>query len=280
MARQPVELGIRGIGDAIEIGRGGFAAVYRAYQPAFDRFVAVKVLDVVAVDEATQAAFERECRAIGKLSGHANILTVHESGLTASGKPYLVMALATESLEDRLNASGPLEWREAGRIGVKVCGALEFAHQGGILHRDVKPANILLSADGEPQLADFGIARMSDATGHTKSGLALTPAHAPPEVLKGQPPTPAVDIYSVGSTIFNLVGGHPPFVDDPDESIFVILDRVANAPVPDLRPRGVPDSVCEVIEDAMAKDPFDRPESAAVLAARLMAAISVGSPET
>ena len=90
----------------------------------------VKVLEVVA-DDATQAAFERECRAIGKLSGHAHILTVHESGLPASGKPYPVMALAAESLEDRLREWGPLGWRDAGGIGEKIAGALEFARQAG-----------------------------------------------------------------------------------------------------------------------------------------------------
>jgi hypothetical protein len=280
MGRQPVELGIRGVADAVEIGRGGFAVVYRAYQPAFDRFVAVKVLDMGAADGAALAAFERECRAIGKLSGHPNILTVHESGLTAGGKPYLVMALAAESLEDRLRESGPIGWRDAARIGEKVAGALDFAHQAGILHRDIKPANILMSADGEPQLADFGIARMSDATRHSRSGLALTPAHAPPELLEGLAPTSAVDIYSLASTIFNLVAGHPPFVEDRDESLFVVLDRVAHAPVPDLRPRGVPDSVCKVIEGAMAKAPGDRPPSAAAFASRLRAAAAEGSPES
>jgi len=269
---QPVDLGIRGVEEAVEIGRGGFAAVYRAFQPAFERFVAVKVLDIADVDDAAQGSFQRECRAIGKLSGRPNILTVHEAGVTATGKPYLVMALAQESLEDRLDRQGPLPVPEAVDVGIKVAGALEFAHRAGILHRDVKPANILISEDGEPQLADFGIARVASATVLSRSGLAFTPTHAPPEALEGKPPTPAADVYSLASTLFNLIAGHAAFVEDPDDSLFVVLARVGASPVPDLRPRGVPDRLCRVIENAMAKDPQERPPSAEAFAAALAAA--------
>jgi len=269
---QPVDLGIRGVEEAVEIGRGGFASVYRAFQPAFERFVAVKVLDIADVDDAAQGSFQRECRAIGKLSGRPNILTVHEAGVTATGKPYLVMALAQESLEDRLDRQGPLPVPEAVDVGIKVAGALEFAHRAGILHRDVKPANILISDDGEPQLADFGIARVASATVLSRSGLAFTPTHAPPEALEGKPPTPAADVYSLASTLFNLIAGHAAFVEDPEDSLFVVLARVGSSPVPDLRPRGVPDRLCRVIENAMSKDPQERPPSAEAFAAALAAA--------
>jgi len=269
---QPVELGIRGVEDAVEIGRGGFAVVYRAFQPAFERFVAVKVLDISAVDAAAQGSFQRECRAIGKLSGRPNILTVHEAGLTETGRPYLVMALAKESLEDSLDRRGSIPVPEVVEIGLKVGGALEFAHRAGILHRDVKPANILISEDGEPQLADFGIARVASATLLSGSGLAFTPTHAPPEAVEGKPPTAAADVYSLASTLFNLIAGHAAFVEDPDDSLFVVLARVGTAPVPDLRPRGVPDPLCRVIENGMAKDPGERPPSAAAFTAALEAA--------
>ncbi|MEN3313968.1 MAG: serine/threonine-protein kinase PknK [Acidimicrobiaceae bacterium] len=276
---QPVDLGVRGVTDAVEIGRGGFAVVYRAFQPAFERFVAVKVLDISGVDDSAQSSFQRECRAIGTLSGRPNILTVHEAGLTETGKPYLVMALAKESLEDRLDRQGPLPVPEAVGIGLKVAGALEFAHGAGILHRDVKPANILLSDDGEPQLADFGIARVASTTLLTRSGLAFTPTHAPPEAMEGKAPTPASDVYSLASTIFNLIAGHPAFVESADESLFVVLARVGSAPVPDLRPQGVPDSLCSVIENAMAKDPAERPPSAAAFASALALARLDGREE-
>jgi len=275
---QPVDLGIRGISDAVEIGRGGFAIVYRALQPAFERFVAVKVLEVTDVDDSAQVAFQRECRAIGRVSGRANILTVHDAGLTAAGKPYLVMALARESLDDVLERRGTLPVSEAVGVGVKISWALESAHEAGILHRDVKPGNILVADDGEPQLADFGIARVASATRHSRSGMAFTPAHAPPEALAGLAPTAAGDVYSLASTLFNLIAGHPPFVEHPDESLFVILARVGSAPVPDLRPRGVPDSLCRVIERAMAKEPAERPRSAAAFAADLDAVVPPPPP--
>ena len=271
--RPTFDLGIKGITDAEEIGRGGFAVVYRAFQPAFERLVAVKVLEVVKLDDSTRAAFQRECRAIGRLSGRPNILTVHDAGLTTSGKPYLVMAyLSPGSLDDLLRRRGRLAWAPALRMGVKVARALESAHQAGILHRDIKPANVLMSEDGEPYLADFGIARITDATRLTRSGLALSPAHAAPEMWEGGPLTPAVDIYSLSSTVFTLISGRPPFVNSGEESVLAVMARVMTAPVPDLRPLGVPHAVCQALEQGLAKDPAGRPSSAAAFAAQLDAA--------
>jgi non-specific serine/threonine protein kinase len=269
-----VELGIKGLSDAVEIGRGGFAVVYRAFQPAFERFVAVKVFDVLGVGEPTPAAFERECRAIGRISGRSNILTVYEAGLTSARRPYLVMAyMARGSLEDRLRRDGPMLWPEVLEIGVKLANALQLAHESGVLHRDVKPENVLISDDGEPLLADFGIAQLADAVSKTRSRPAFTPAHAAPEVLAGEAPTEAVDIYSLASSLFALIVNRPPFVEGDDDNLFLIMRRVVEAPVPDLlRPRHVPERMCRSIEAAMAKNPADRPPSAAAFRAELQAA--------
>jgi oligopeptide transport system substrate-binding protein len=267
-----VELGIRGVTDTVEIGRGGFAVVYRGFQPAFERLVAVKVLEVLP-DESTRLAFQRECRAIGKLSGRSHILTVYEAGTAASGKPYLIMAyLSRGSLEDELKRSGPFSWSDAVAIGTKVARGLEAAHQSGILHRDVKPANILLSDDGEPHLADFGIARIAGATRHGQTALAFTPAYAPPELLSGAPPSPARDVYSLAATLYHLIAGQPPFGDAAHLDIFQMMARVVNEPVPDMRPLQVPETVCQVIERALAKDPVERPLSAESFARELEAA--------
>ncbi|MGZ6979453.1 MAG: serine/threonine-protein kinase, partial [Acidimicrobiia bacterium] len=147
---------VPGYGNLVEIGRGGFGVVYRAEQADVHRVVAIKILS--GYDEDARRRFDREREAMGILSSHPNIVTVYASGF-AGDYPYLVMEyLDRGSVADEL-AHGPMSWREAIDIGVKLSGALQAAHSAGILHRDVKPENVLVSAYGEPKLADFGIAR-------------------------------------------------------------------------------------------------------------------------
>ncbi|HET9050189.1 MAG TPA: serine/threonine-protein kinase, partial [Candidatus Dormibacteraeota bacterium] len=193
-----VDLGIPSIGPASEIGRGAAGVVYRAEQPAMNRTVAVKVLPFAALDEAARARFERECRAMGSVSGHAGIVTVYEAGFTPGGQPFILMELMDGgSLEQRLAMRGPFQWEEVVEIGVRLAGALEVAHRKGILHRDIKPDNVLVSTYGDAKLADFSIARLAGAT-KTQTGLvAATPAHAPPEVLRGEDPSVRGDVYSL-----------------------------------------------------------------------------------
>ena len=219
--------------------------------------------------------------AIGRISGRANILTVHGAGTNAAGRPYLVMPYMEQgSLDDRLRISGRIPWSEAADIGIRLAKALQVAHEAGVLHRDVKPDNVLISDDGQPLLADFGIARLTDVTRATRSQLAFTPAHVAPEVLSGNPPTAAMDVYSLASTIFTLIVGRPPFTEGPDENVFAIMRRISEEPVPDLmRPLDVPETVCLVIEAGMAKDPVDRPPTAGAFAAALESAIHAGIHE-
>ncbi len=256
------ELRIDGYDRAVEIGRGGFAVVYRARRVAFAQDVAIKVLSG-RIDETTAARFDRERQVLGALAQHPHIVTVYDSGTTATGSPFLVMEyLPGGPLSGRLAQRGPLGVREVVDIAVKLCGALETAHRTGILHRDIKPDNVLLSRYGEPVLADFGIARMRGAL-QTESGVVTaTLSHAPPEVLDGHQPLPQSDVYSLASTLYALLAGSAPFVRDTDASISPLLARVLRDPVPDLRPRGVPDGVCALLEQAMAKDPAGRPRSA------------------
>ncbi|HEX3424810.1 MAG TPA: protein kinase [Acidimicrobiales bacterium] len=265
-----VDLGISGLTDAVAIGSGGYADVYRARQSRFDRLVAVKVFVGLIVEEATIGDFERECKAIGRLSGRANIVTVYDAGITNANRPFMVMAyMAGGSLRTRL-LGGPLPWQDATEIGIKVARALQAAHDAAVLHRDVKPENILLAADGEPYLADFGISRLTDATRRTRTDLSFTPAHVAPEIVTGEDVTKAVDIYSLGSTLFELMAGRPAFVTNAEDNILSVINRVVNQPVPDLlRPLGVPDAVSRVVESAMAKEPDERPPSAADLARQL-----------
>ncbi len=260
-----VELGIPGLTGAELIGSGGFAAVYKAEQPAFRRTVAVKLLMVGRMDEATSHRFERECQLMGALSEHPSIVTMFDAGFTPEGRPYLLMAyMPGGSLEDRLAGSGPLPWREAVPICVRMAGALEVAHRAEVVHRDVKPANILLSSFGEPQLTDFGIARVAGGPETSSGVITASMAHAAPEVIDGQRPGVASDVYSLGSTLYALLAGRPAFSRATDESVFPLLLRIRSDPVPDLRGRGIPALVCEAVEAAMAKDPAARPASAQV----------------
>ena len=267
-----VELGIAGLGPATPIGRGGFGTVYKADQPAFRRTVAVKVLDG-NLDERAQRRFERECQAMGSLSDHPGIVTIFDAGTTGTGAPYLVMAFQPGgSVADKLVAEGRLPWADGLRIGVEVAEALAAAHRMDVLHRDVKPANILLSGYGHAQLGDFGIARVTGATQTRGDQVTASLLYAPPEILQGTPPGPASDIYSLGATLFEALSGRAAFAGGSEDSIAALLGRIASVPVPDLRPGGVPDTVAAVVERTMAKDPGRRPASAAALARELAGA--------
>ncbi|MCO1654926.1 serine/threonine-protein kinase [Pseudonocardia humida] len=257
------ELEISGYRDVVEIGRGGFATVYRARRVAFAQDVAIKVLSGGVVDGDTVARFERERQVLGALAQHPNIVTVYDSGTTAEGAPFLAMEyLPGGTLSDHLDRQGTFDVRRVAEIAVKLSGALETAHRSGVLHRDIKPDNVMVSRYGEPVLADFGIARMSGAL-QTQSGVVTaTLSHAPPEVLDGHPPTARSDLYSLASTLYTLLAGSAPFVRTGEHSLAPLLARVIRDPVPDLRPRGVPADVCSLLERAMAKDPADRPRSA------------------
>lgn len=254
---------VPGCTGAEEIGAGGYGRVYRARQPAFDRTVAVKVLHGRLDDANTLRRFQRECQSIGVVAGHPNIVGVHDAGGTPSGHPYIVMPyLRRGSLAQWLARSGPMPWRQAVEIAVKLSGALHSAHVAGVLHRDIKPENILVSDYGEPLLADFGIAYRLGTSLQTTTAAALTPAQGAPELLADGKPSIASDVYSLASTVYTLMRGEPPFTRRGDESVFPMLARIATEPPPDLRGRGVPDEIVSVLEHAMAKRPEQRPASA------------------
>lgn len=257
-----MDLGIPGLESAEPVGRGGFATVYKARQPAFARTVAVKVLSGTHFDEDSKLRFERELHALGLLSEHPGIVTVHDTGFTTDGRPYLTMAFVRQgTLADRIRTNGPMSWPEAVAVTVRLAGALETAHQSRIVHRDIKPANVLLSRYGA-QLSDFGIARIAGAH-ETQSGLVTASvAYAAPEVLNGDRPTVAADIYSLGSTAYAMLLGISPFERPTDETFVAIMVRIQTQPPPDLREHGVPDDLAALLAQSLAKDPADRPRSA------------------
>jgi serine/threonine-protein kinase PknK len=265
----PVELAGAGFGEAVEIGRGGFGVVYRCLQEDLDRTVAVKVL-TSDLDPENLARFVREQRAMGRMSGHPNIVDLYQVGVTRQGRPFLVMPYHSHgSLDAQIRRSGPIGWAQVLRLGIKIAGALETAHRGGTLHRDVKPANILLTDYDEPQLTDFGIARISGGFETTTGTITGSPAFTAPEVLEGRPPTVASDVYSLGSTLFCALTGHAAFERKSGEQVIAQFLRISSQPIPDLRDSDIPDDVCAAVEQAMARNPENRLVGAAEFGAHL-----------
>ena len=282
MTEQTASFSLPGYTELQWMARGGFSSVYRATQLQYNRPVAIKVLDVGFDDERSRRQYRRECDATGRLTGHPNIVTVLDSGFTPTSKPFLVMDLCPNgTMGDRLAKEGPLPVADVLRTGVKICGALETAHQAGILHRDLKPANILITAYGEPALSDFGIAAVTSQMEASVTMSAMTPNHAPPEVLEGHRPTPASDVYSMASTLYALLAGRPPFAQESGHSILAFITRVLTADVPPIPRHDVPEALQQVLVNALAKAPEDRPASAALFGYELQKIqASLGIPYT
>jgi serine/threonine protein kinase len=262
-------LGIPGLTDHVVVGRGGFGVVYAATEQETGRRVAVKVLDSVT-DHRQQARFEAECQAMSALAHLPFIVQIERWGRTTDDRPYLVMEyLPGGSLADRLRVGGPLVAQRVRILGDEIAAALAGAHRVGIVHRDVKPENVLLDADGHAKLTDFGIAVVTGMTAGTTTGtLVASFAHVAPELLDGARPSPLVDVYSLGSTLVTLLTGRPPFEVDGD-SPSQMLARVLRGSLPDLRAHGVPEDLDGVLRRAMARDPQQRTYSAEQLAAEL-----------
>lgn len=257
------DLAAAGFDDAVEIGRGGGGVVYRCYQRALARSVAIKVL-TSHLDEGDRERFLREGYAMGALSGHPNIVNILQVGVTESNRPFIVMPYhSVGSLAERLHREGRIAWPEALRIGVKLCGALETAHRANTLHRDIKPANVLFNDYGDPQLSDFGTARIAGGYKTVTGFFTGTLSYTAPEVLSGSPPTVEADVYSLGATIYALIAGSPPHERKADEDLIAHYLRITSTPVPDLRPVGIPTDVCAAIEKAMSLEPGKRQASAA-----------------
>ncbi|HEY5853636.1 MAG TPA: protein kinase [Aldersonia sp.] len=259
----PAELVAAGFEDPEEIGRGGFGVVYRCVQPTLARTVAVKVL-LADLEPDNVERFVREQIAMGKLSGHPHIVSIFQVGTTATGRPYIVMQFHPHgSLEAKTSDGGPIGWRDALHVGVKVAGALETTHRRGTLHRDVKPANILLTEYGEPQLTDFGIARITGGFETSDGTITGSPAYTAPEVLRGHPPDVTSDVYGLASTLFCAATGHAVFERRSGEQMVAQFLRITRHPMPSLSDSGLPADVCAVMERAMSRDLELRPATAA-----------------
>lgn len=237
------------------IGEGGLATVYKAHQTNLDRWVAVKVLH--SKDQNVLARFEREAKTVAQLR-HRNILMVYEYGLT-DDRPYIAMEYVEEgTLENYLN-NEPLDWMRAVSIGMAMAEALHYAHQHGLIHRDVKPSNILMPQPDWPLLADFGLVKMSNQEkALTATGMIMgTPAYIAPEQARGDEIGPAADMYSLGVIMFEMVAGRLPF--NYENANYLMLAHIQEAPPAprDFNPLCPPD-LEKVILKALEKSPEDR----------------------
>ncbi|MBN1120540.1 MAG: serine/threonine protein kinase [Anaerolineae bacterium] len=263
------------------IGMGGMAKVFKAYQPAFDRFVALKILpDHYAEDETYLERFAQEARIIANLE-HKAIVPVYDFG-EDNGITYLAMRyLQAGTLKDVIKRfGGVMPLSDAARIVSQMASALDYAHEHGIVHRDIKPANILVDRNGDAYLTDFGIAKVLEATSHlTKTGTAMgTPTYMAPEHGMGTGVDARSDVYSLGIVLYEMVTGRVPFEADTP---FAVILAHANEPL--LLPRainpGLPRTIERVILKALAKNPDDRYQTAGGLAWALVEAIG-GLEET
>jgi serine/threonine-protein kinase PknK len=242
------------------LGAGGSAVVYRARQESLDREVAVKLIRQEVDDAAVWRRFEREARIVATLSGHPNVLTVYDVGRTVRGEPFLVTELLDRgSLGDILAERGGVDGDSVADVGRAVAAALSTAHEQGILHRDVKPGNVLVDSHRRIKLGDFGVARlMAGHTQTTTASVAFTPEHVAPEVLRGEPEGPASDVYGLGSTLLTALLGRSPFQRRPDERIEAMMWRKLNDPPP-TAPPWTPAVLAGLVSACLAPDPADRP---------------------
>jgi serine/threonine protein kinase len=262
--------GSSGYAEGEVLGRGTFATVHVGVEEATGRTVALKVLDLTPGPEDLEL-FRREASALGAVSSHPNIVTLHGAEVRPDGRPVLVMERCVGSFADRLASGGPVPTREPVAVGVQLAGALESAHRAGVLHRDLKPANVLLTGYGVPVLADFGIAGLHDVGSSRAHRSGLTAHHAAPEVLLGGQASPASDVYGLASLLHELLTGHPPFFVTTHEPAAEVQRRIIADPPPRLAAPGVPAALRELLRRAMSKEPTRRPTSALEVAQHLRA---------
>jgi hypothetical protein len=243
------------------VGSGGMSTVYCAFDTLLERHVALKILhEQFGSDEEHVERFRREARAVAQLS-HPNIVTVIDRG-EENGRQFIVFELIDgENLKELVERGGPLPVRRVVELGLEIGRALAFAHAQGLVHRDVKPQNVLLNSDGLAKVTDFGIVRSLDAVGQTETGTVMGTSHyIAPEQARGERVDAQTDIYSFGVVLYELLTGEVPY---PGENFLSVAMKHVNEPVPSVLERrpDAPLRLAALVELCMAKQPAERPES-------------------
>jgi serine/threonine protein kinase len=240
------------------LGHGGMASVFAARDTGLDRAVAVKLLaENLAGDEELRKRFLREARLAARLS-HPNVVSVFDAG-EDDGRPYIVMELVEgKTLAER----GRMPPEDARALAVQAARGLAHAHDAGLIHRDIKPGNLLVRVDGTLKIADFGIARAAEMTALTQAGTVLgTAAYLAPEQALGEQVTPASDVYSLGAVLYELLTGRPPFEFDSLADLAEQQRAMAITPVRELAPQ-VPRGLEGLVMRCLARNPAYRPSAA------------------
>lgn len=263
----PAPAGLEGLPAGYQVvgppKSGGMALVYKVYQPALDRYVALKVMSpMLAGDPTFVQRFYEEARRTAKLE-HPNIVPIHDVGQTPTGALFMTMRFIDGlSLQELLARERPLEVSRAARIAEQVADALEYAHDRGIVHRDVKPSNVMVEAGDRVTLMDFGIAKLVGDTSLTRLGAIVgTPKYLSPEQALGRPADHRSDIYGLGIVFFEMLTGRAPFeADTPSAMLYAHTNLPAPSPVE--VNSAIPSSVATVVLKALAKNPAERFQTA------------------
>jgi eukaryotic-like serine/threonine-protein kinase len=256
------------------VGHGGMSSVYKAKDSLLERHVALKILhDQYSADDDFVERFKREARSVAQLQ-HPNIVTVIDRG-EENGRQFIVFEyIDGENLKELVVRKGRLEVRDALEIAVEVARGLAFAHEQGLVHRDVKPQNILLNGDGRAKVTDFGIARTVDVDGMTQTGTVLgTSNYIAPEQASGQRVDAHSDVYALGVVLYELLAGEVPF---PGESFVAVAMKHMHEPAPNLLDvrKDVPLRVAAAVDRALEKDPEQRFPTMDAFAAELEACLA------
>jgi serine/threonine protein kinase len=239
------------------VGSGGMGIVYRAWDTTLERLVAVKLMrKELLSDQKALESFYREARACARLN-HTNIVHIYTFD-EWEGQQYLVMELADHgSLDARIEKLRLLQELDMLDIGVKIASALDLALKHDLLHRDIKPGNILFNADHEPKLIDFGLARKADVEHEVEDVTWGTPYYVAPEKIKREPETFLSDMYSLGATLYHAMTGHVPFEAPTVEEVIIAQVQTPLTP-PNLVVPEITQATSDALVKAMAKNPAER----------------------